>query len=158
MKIELKSIKYAAFASEETNCYSAALYVNGKKVGTVGNEGRGGADTFHGDHTAFQRADEWCKANLPKWAGYGGSMHDTDLEIHCADLLAAHLASRDLKRILKSKIIFIKPADGQLYEIKHEGMPDHAATEILKRHPRATVLNLLPFDEALNLFRNKAAS
>ena len=43
-KIELKNIKYAAFASEETHCYEATLYVNGKRFAHVSNDGHGGCD------------------------------------------------------------------------------------------------------------------
>ncbi len=46
--IELKSIQVSQFASQETNCYTASLFVDGARWGTVGNEGRGGSDHFHG--------------------------------------------------------------------------------------------------------------
>ena len=44
MKIELKNIYYAEFASFETSCYKATIYIDGKKVGTVNNDGQGGTD------------------------------------------------------------------------------------------------------------------
>jgi hypothetical protein len=66
VKIELRSMQYAAFASEETACYSASLYVDGTKIGIVGNDGHGGCDSFHGDQAAYREADAWCRANLPK--------------------------------------------------------------------------------------------
>lgn len=43
-RIQLKNVKYAAFASEETHCYDASVYFDGKKVGTVKNDGHGGCD------------------------------------------------------------------------------------------------------------------
>ena len=43
-KIELKNIKYAAFASEETNCYKATLYVDGKRFAYLSNDGHGACD------------------------------------------------------------------------------------------------------------------
>ena len=52
MKIELKNIKLAQFASQETNCYQASIYVDGKKSGTVRNDGQGGADLLcSSDHS-----------------------------------------------------------------------------------------------------------
>lgn len=42
MQIVLKNVKNHADMSEETNCFSATIYVDGKKVGTVKNDGRGG--------------------------------------------------------------------------------------------------------------------
>ena len=47
MKLELKSIQYSSFASQETSCYQAKLYVDGKPFATVGNEGCGGCDYQH---------------------------------------------------------------------------------------------------------------
>lgn len=44
MKLELKNIKHANWASEETQCYNAVLYVDGDPFLMVSNEGRGGAD------------------------------------------------------------------------------------------------------------------
>jgi hypothetical protein len=83
MKITLKSIKYAAFASEETNAYSATLCVDGKKIGTVSNQGHGACDTFRGDWDAHKKADEWCKANLQKWAADGDTNSPTKQILKC---------------------------------------------------------------------------
>ena len=44
MKLELKSIQYSKFASQETACYEAKLYVDGKPLALVGNQGHGGCD------------------------------------------------------------------------------------------------------------------
>lgn len=111
MKITLKSIKYAAFASEETNAYSATLCVDGKKIGTVSNQGHGACDTFRGDWDAHKKADEWCKANLPKWAAYGDTnlTNETNLEMHCGNLLDTFLVTTDVKRALKKRFFSANP-------------------------------------------------
>ena len=44
MKLELKKIKYCKWMSEETHCYSAVVYVDGKATIEVSNEGHGGGD------------------------------------------------------------------------------------------------------------------
>ncbi len=59
MKIELKAIRYFSSMSEETNCYEAGLYVDGRKIGRVSNRGTGGGDDFHGTQRDFDAADEW---------------------------------------------------------------------------------------------------
>lgn len=47
MKFELKKVKFYEELSEETPCYVAELYVEGKKVANVKNDGRGGcADVY----------------------------------------------------------------------------------------------------------------
>ena len=44
MKLEMKSIKHSAFASEETYCYEGYVYIDGKKSIYVSNDGKGGSD------------------------------------------------------------------------------------------------------------------
>ena len=152
MKIELKAIQYAAFSSEETNCYTANLYIDGRKIGSVGNDGHGGPDHFRGDHAAFAAADAWCKANLPRWQ-CNDRLIETDLEMRCGELVDAWIGARDLKTALRSKVLLRKPEDGLIYEVKHRGQVEATMAALRKRHPGATILNALPFDEALTLYR-----
>jgi len=49
MKIELKKISFNERMSQETNCFIADLYINGKKVGYAKNEGHGGCTDYRGD-------------------------------------------------------------------------------------------------------------
>jgi len=45
-KITLKNFKHAEFASHETNCFEATVYLDGKKFGNVENDGHGGCSFF----------------------------------------------------------------------------------------------------------------
>jgi hypothetical protein len=157
MKIELKAIQYSAFASEETSCYQANLYVDGKKIGTASNAGHGGCDDFHGDRAAFDRADKWCRANLPKWTLDCGSNpeeeHETDLEMHCAALLQTHLVRQDYQRTVRKKLLVVYPEKEGVYQINHGGQVNLTAAKLREQRPTAKVLNLLPLDEALPLYR-----
>lgn len=47
MKLELKAVKYSATFSEETPCFKANLYIDGKKVAYVENDGRGGCTYYN---------------------------------------------------------------------------------------------------------------
>jgi hypothetical protein len=47
MKIELKNIKYSDWASEETSCFQANIYLNGKLVGYCNNDGKGGSTSYN---------------------------------------------------------------------------------------------------------------
>ena len=49
MKIELKKISFSERMSDETNCFIADLYINGKKVGECNNDGRGGCTNYGGN-------------------------------------------------------------------------------------------------------------
>ena len=156
MKIELKAIQYAAFSSEETNCYTANLYIDGRKIGTVGNDGHGGPDRFHGDHAALAAADAWCKANLPRWQMNGQSF-ETDLEMRCGQLVDEWLVARDLKTALRTKVL-LRNTDGLIYQVRHRDKVSATVEAVKERHPGAAILNTLPFEEALQLYRSAASS
>jgi len=79
MKVELKSVKVNQRMSEETLCFSATIYVDGKKVGEVLNRGCGGCNDYHFDGLRpnqmrdpdgiYQKLDahakEWCDKHDP---------------------------------------------------------------------------------------------
>jgi len=78
MKIELKSIKFSETLSEETNAFTANLYIDGKKVGYCKNTGQGGCTDYYGieKHRSdiIVEAEAYCKT-LPKV-----KFHDTEWE------------------------------------------------------------------------------
>jgi len=61
MLIQIKNIDFSERMSEETFCFTASLWVNGKKIGDVSNRGHGGCDEFRGDQAAYDTANKWCK-------------------------------------------------------------------------------------------------
>jgi len=65
MKIELKSIKFSEAMSEETNAFTANLYINGKRVGYCKNQGCGGCTEYRGntpeDNKLINDAEVYCK-------------------------------------------------------------------------------------------------
>ena len=69
MKLELKNVKFYESMSEETNCFQADLFINGKKIAYVKNSGQGGC-TDYGVHDFSQQqvlrdAEAFC-LKLPK--------------------------------------------------------------------------------------------
>ena len=46
MKLELKNVKFYESMSEETNCFQADLFINGKKIAYVKNTGQGGCTDY----------------------------------------------------------------------------------------------------------------
>ena len=92
MKIELKAIKHCEWQSEETHSYQGRVYVDGKPMIDVGNDGHGGCDhqypikPFTDDDV--QKVNKWCCDNLPKWSDEdvgikngNGKKYDTDVGI-----------------------------------------------------------------------------
>ena len=159
MKIELKNIRYNATLSEETACFSASLYVDGKKIGTVVNHGHGGSDTFKGDDAAYKAANEWIRANEPP-TEFAGKSLPMDMEGVCARLLDEHLIAKDLRRSMRSRVLFYTPEQKQIMELRWKGVRTINARhiEVARREkPSAVILNTLPFDEALAAYRKYAA-
>jgi hypothetical protein len=105
MKIELKRISFSERMSEETNCFSADLYINGKKVGYCENRGCGGCTDYNGnteeDRKLIKEAEAYCKA-LPKVRSEELNIeYDMTLEHFIDDLLQAHLIAKDEERVAK---------------------------------------------------------
>jgi hypothetical protein len=161
MKIELKNVKHMESLSEETNCYSASLYVDGKKIGDVSNQGQGGPDMFHGDREAYEKADAWIKANKPPYeSSFGGDPLEMDMELYCGELLTNWLITKDLKTALRSRVLIIKPDEKGVFEFKFKKVRkvESKHIQIVKAsHPKATILNDLPFEEALTHYINNTA-
>jgi hypothetical protein len=165
MKIELKNIKHSEFASQETNCYQATIYIDGKRVGTVENAGHGGCDNVY-PYQVAQQIDAYAKT-LPKTVcsfidpetGKPAEMEQTHETIF-GDILTSWLMSKDLKRLMSKRIVFVKE-DGNVYETKalkadqlKINLNQGRLPEMLKAK---TILNLLPFDQALTIYKGASA-
>lgn len=168
--IELKNIQFAAFASEETNCYEATLYVDGERWGTVSNEGHGGPDNFHGvggkNWNDIRELDKRIAETYPKidMTKYGEGMEPmaSSLEIICGDLINEHLAIKEVKSALKRYLLFTKPNQQGVFQVplKQKGKTfsaDAVAKAMQAREPNITVLNAMPIAEAVALYRANAA-
>ena len=167
MKLELKNIKHTSWASEETHCYQASLYVDGKPVAIVSNDGRGGADRDYphgqfrphlkdftdvgGDYPSVMRkVHEYFDGLPPSPFSYEGAdgvmIHDSmrqTLEFWCCDQVNDWLSARELKSKLKKEFLF-QFAD-KVGVFAHKTRPSRAH--------KATILNDLPFDEALAIWK-----
>ena len=157
MKLELKNIKHTSWASEETHCYQASLYVDGKPVAIVSNDGRGGADRdyshpkFKGEYRAkMAEVHEYFDGLPPSPFSYEGAdgvmIHDSlpqTLEFWCCDQVNDWLSARELKNKLKKQFLF-QFAD-KVGVFAHKTRPSRAH--------KATILNDLPFDEALAIWK-----
>jgi len=143
VKIQLKNVKHAGFSSEETHCYSASIWVDGKRIGTVENDGHGGPDRFHGDWDAWKLADNYCRTK--------GEWHN--LEGECCDLVNRWLMARDLKRMLKKRILFAK--EGGIFEIGTKPTA-LALAQFKARRAGVVPLNEMEFEAALDLFAKMA--
>ena len=171
MKLELKNIKHTAWASEETHCYQASLYVDGKPVAIVSNDGHGGPDRtgIHGNfsleshdfvtYRAILSAVEAHFKSLPKTNPcdiFPDGMEQT-LEFWCCDQVNDWLSARELKKKLKSHVLFqLKYKDG-VFQTKFHPTVTNGEWVINKQAGQTRrILNDLPFDEALAIWKETA--
>jgi hypothetical protein len=170
MKLELKAIKHSEFASEETFCYQANLYLNGKKVAQVSNQGFGGCDSQDFDSSDIEKAVNDYFKTLPKRIiTMGKSGHevfgepielDADLESWCSDQVCEWLIVKDAKKMLK-KFHYFRKSDKQIYSIKVSGGKSHKLTPVLISNVKKAkwwsddciCLNELPLNEVIQYMK-----
>ena len=166
--LEVKNLSHYARGSEETPCYNATVYINGKKAIEVSNEGRGGSDMQHTypnieERGLVQQADEWCiKTYGTKTHKYmsGGEENSFDIEMDlehvCQDALYDWLDKKALKKDMKGKYLFVEK--GQLMAYKRIASDTETTFKdfFKKNHPTSKCLNFLPFDDALKLYKECA--
>jgi hypothetical protein len=119
MKIELKKISFSERMSEETNCFVADLYINGKRVGECKNDGRGGCTNYYGTEKyhsdIIKEAEAYCKT-LPK-VKYGDMEWEQSLEGVIDQLLEDYLKAKEEKKKanLMKKAILVGDPNGNGY-------------------------------------------
>ena len=160
MNLEMKAIKFSEWASEETYCYQANVYLDGKPFAMVSNDGHGGCDReyshnkFKGDYRAtMKKVDEYFKS-LPNTdpCEYFPEGIEQTFERWCHDQVCTYLYRKDLKKALKkAKVVKRKNDEGKmsLYDYGINVLSD----AIKHRWPEAIILNDLPEDEALAIWR-----
>ena len=133
MKVEVRNVKEAKFASDETMCFQATIVIDDKVAGTVSNDGHGGCN-FYKD--------------------FEGEPMEHDADTAIGDLVYAYLTQRDLERKLKSHVV-LRKEDGRLYTVKVAKGVDTKmyAQKYVGRPGVVKVLNMLPPDEALAEWR-----
>ena len=167
MKLELKNIKHSEFASHETFCYEANLYVDGKPFAYVRNDGQGGSDHFEHD-PRFKDLGIWKAVylNLKRFCAdkFRWNMDDCfktqsnvygwregTIETACHELMTDHLIRKDLNKALREPCYL----DGNQivsYRVssKRPKIFDQLRRQLKK--PELVFLNELPKDEAFKMF------
>lgn len=174
MSYTVKNVK--TFRGHDGNGWEASLYnPAGKRVAVVVEDGWGGGLQFHWeDHdqprvetngldykgnpliykdTPFESALRTHCLSLPEWEGFDGNMMATDMDIYVGGLVEDALTAKDLKKTLKKMAIV---DGGAVYTYKCTPTHPTAREQIKAKYPNAVVLNDLPFDEALALFKKCA--
>jgi len=163
MKVQLKNVKYFAAGSEETSCFVATVYIDGVKAGAVENDGRGGAH-YYSPHTLETVLADYAKSLPAESTPYMDPLDksvpfvfqpnaDTVVDRALDDFLQA----RDLRRLLSTHVLYVR--DGRVYQTKRfpavtvAGWCAKGAEWLCRKVNATAVLNLMPFDSALTLYR-----
>lgn len=126
MEITLKNVKHMPSMSEETECFTATVYVDGKKFCTVANEGHGG-DTYSRDadydkvHELMLQINPNCvrkyddvnkdeKLDWPypdNWYTFASMTSASVFECAVGDALTKFLIDKDIKNDLRHRFVCI---------------------------------------------------
>lgn len=135
--------------SAATFCYTATIYIDGKPFCYAKNRGNGGAD-FYDAHEKFtghfrsklNEVDEYCK-----------KAYEDDLEGWIALQINDDLMKKDLKRLMKNKIVMLK--DEKIFETNLKYIKSNH--EMIKRYLDCEkILNAMKFDDAFDIFKKYA--
>jgi len=167
--LELKNISHYARGSEETPCYNATVFINGKRTIEVSNDGRGGMDRQHqysNEQGTVRQVNEWCiKTFGTREIDYTSDGEkasftvDQDLEDFCHKKLYEWLDAKELKKDLNKKFLFLedkKSKELRAYK-KVKGEDEELFQSFFRgKHEKGVLLNNLPFDDALQIFKECA--
>lgn len=170
-KLELKNITYYKQGSEETPCYNAVVYVNGKKLIHVGNDGHGGCDRQDGigeyNYKHVEEVNKWCIKTFGQGSFTYKSngkeevcTYDIDLEHWCHDRLYEFLDKKILKKELQKKYLCVMQDDYKderfLVSWKRRGKDFDESFQkyLVAKEPDLVgkCLNFLPFDKAWKIY------
>lgn len=102
-KIELKQIRHFFELSEETNAFSAKLYVNGILTADCSDTGKGGCidiRAIRGKEALLEAAEKYTK-NLPSVKTESGFELEMGLELFIGQLVEADIMEREFKKSVK---------------------------------------------------------
>lgn len=100
MQLKLKNVRTHRDISQETECFSAIVYADGKRVGRASNEGQGGPHRIEWyDREAGKAVDEWADKQPTQFE------HEKLDQI--IDALLAHECEREqIKRWCRQMTVF----------------------------------------------------
>jgi len=159
MKLSIKNVKINKTMSEETTCFSADVYVDGKKAFLAANRGMGGANEYYPTmgktYAEVDKAHAYA-ASLPDRVfadnicveGSTIITYPVDLDCLIDDLLDRWQLEKQVKGLMK-KISFVD--NGKVYSLAKALPSPQNLTAYKAMHPNLQILNTMPFGEACAL-------
>jgi len=159
-RITLKNFSSMESLSEETLCFTATVFVDGKLLAAASNHGHGGSTsigpTIGGpDFNEIRIIEALFAATLPSVMFEGFELKGS-LESVVDDIANRMHFEKGVKSELRSKVLAQDPATKKLYmwSRKHKGqnVTDRLYALIAEKNPAYIVLNKLPISEAADLY------
>jgi len=163
-RITLKNIKHMASLSEETHCFTATVYFDGKKVAEASNRGHGGCtDVHYESHQAGEAVADFISTLPDVVSSIPDFTYKQDDESVINDLLEDFLFQKQIKADLKKKIMYLAD-DGSIRGTKTmtaqkrdlylgEYLPKLLKDWGIKQEQ---ILNLMPFEKAYSILEAQA--
>ena len=155
-KLELKNITYYKQGSEETPCYNADIFINGKKAIHVSNNGCGGCDKqYPHKNFTFQTIMDLQDYLVKKY-----KEEFEPIDSWCHDRLYEFLDKKILKKELQKKYLCVMQDDYKderfLVSWKRRGKDFDESFQkyLVAKEPDLVgkCLNFLPFDKAWKIY------
>lgn len=153
MEITLKNIKVAKFMSEETTCFQAVVYVDGKKAGMAQNDGHGGSTYCHLDpvyhHLHNQKFNTPCYCNGKEndcFICKGTGTFEGSLDDYIDHIVETSQKEKErnafTKKLLKNGMNYMIVAHGQYIGIK---ATDEAQVRayMVKKYPKQHIHEII---------------
>lgn len=149
---EIKNVRRLAGLSEETECFTATLYVDGKRKTTVKNSGHGGPNSYNGLTPLEQQAYDliahnWLNENDKGYREYDFRDAHEALDVLVGILCENYENAARMRRLFKKHVLFTLPGDkpGEMRMIQirpRDGSRGHevASDYVTKNYPGATFL------------------
>lgn len=161
MLIEIKNLKSIERLSDETLCFYATVYLDGKRAGEVSNTGEGAENDYH-PLDLYHRLSAYADT-LPN------EMVNNLAFPQSPDSLISHAihraeSAKQLRSLMLSKVVFTKANERGIFTVKPLRKNtlsllrvDTDESEALKAKIKsslqaAILLNSIPFSDALKLF------
>ena len=158
MEISIKGLKHSAFASHETHCFEATVYVNGTRSFMVENDGQGGSNNYYPlkgktamhTNTTVKKINDYL-STLPE-KQFDDFSVQADLDCIIGDLVNDTLTLKRVKPQLKKKVLGYSPSKNGVYEWKCQFTPANVK-QIKKQHPDILIFNDMTDADILKYYR-----
>ena len=180
--MELKNLSLNISRSEETHCFRASVYINGKRMFTASNGGNGGPNfyspsDFNTGKEAFEEAmaiarEEAKQYTLKKielgedlqWAidAFGDGKSNELIDWLITDLINEQLTLKEMRKALKKKVMVYWPKENEIFYLGRDKPTDeilekyknHFATKSDEKNAKDWIwLNTIPEAEAYKYWR-----